>query len=143
MIYEILDKNGAVTNTISADPAFMQSAFAPGSYRLVPESAEPEPKPIAPPDPPVWTWFIDLGPFYDRFGASKMAVLTSTDPGVKALLTDLGIRKWVDLKHPSVAQALAYIGTKVATVTPAVQTAILTAPVTDSENMALRKLYFW
>ena len=87
-------------------------------------------------------WFIDLGPFYDRFGAAKMAVLTSADAGVKAIVGDTNIRKWIDLERADVASGLAYIGSVVPELTPALQTAILTTPVTAEENMALRKLYF-
>ena len=97
----------------------------------------------APPAPaPEWTWYIDLGPFYDRFGTTKMAVLTSTDAGVKAILADLNIRKWVDLKRADVAQALAYVGSVVPSVDAALQAGILNTPVADLENRALRKLYF-
>lgn len=87
-------------------------------------------------------WFVDIGPFFDRFGPAKMAVLTSTDAGVKAIIADVSIRKWVDLKRADVAQSLAYIGSVVAALTPAIQTAILTTPVAPEENLALRKLYF-
>lgn len=99
------------------------------------------PEPPAPP-PPVYEWYIDIGPFFDRFGATKMAVLTSADAGVRALITDLQVRKWVDLKLTEVAQGLAYIGTVVPSVTPALQQTILTTPVLDTENLALRRVYF-
>ena len=85
---------------------------------------------------------IDLGPFYDRFAAAKMAVLTSTDAGVKAILQDVSIRKWIDPQRADVASALGYIGSVVPALTGALQTAILTTPVTAEENRALRKLYF-
>ena len=101
-----------------------------------------EPPAPLPPVPPVWTWYIDLGPFYDRFGAAKMAVLTSADVGIAAIIRDVNIRKWVDLQRPDVAEALAYIGTKVPSVTPALQTQILTTPVTAEEQYALRTTYF-
>ena len=52
------------------------------------------------------------------------------------------MRKWIDLQNPDVANGLAYIGTVVAALTPAIQTAILTTPVTAEENRVLRKLYF-
>lgn len=99
----------------------------------------PEP-PIPPADP--CEWLIDLGPFYDRFGAAKMAVLTSSDAALKAILQDVNIRKWVDLQRADVAQALAYVGSVVPSVTPALQAAILTTAVSDEENRALRALYF-
>lgn len=135
MIYEILNGE-TVINTIVADAEFMQANYPHGNYREVPE-------PPAPPvPPPAWEWLIDIGPFYDRFGAAKMAVLTSPDAGLKAILADLNIRKWVDLKRPDVAQALAYVGTVVPAVAPTLQASILETPVSDVENLALRKTYF-
>lgn len=96
--------------------------------------------PIAPADP--CQWLIDIGPFYDRFGAAKMPVLLCADPTVKAIVADLNVRKWVELSRPDVAQALAYIGSKVPEVTSALRAAIVGATVTPAENVALRKLYF-
>lgn len=87
-------------------------------------------------------WLIDLGPYFDRFGPAKMAVLTSTDAGVKAIIQDATIRKWIDLKLPAVAQALAYIGSVIPAVDAALQSAIVNTPVATEENRALRKLYF-
>ena len=101
---------------------------------------------FAPPVPPVvvdpCAWLIDIGPFFDRFGATKMAVLTSADAGVKAILSDVQVRKWIDLQRADVATSLAYIGTKVPAVDATLQSAILTTPVAPEENLALRKLYF-
>lgn len=101
---------------------------------------------FTPPAPPVVVdpceWLIDIGPFFDRFGAAKMAVLTSADAGVKAILSDVQVRKWIDLKRADVASSLAYIGSKVPSVDATLQTAILNTPVTVEENLALRKLYF-
>ena len=101
---------------------------------------------FAPPVPPVVVdpceWLIDLGPFYDRFGAAKMAVLTSADAGVKAIMADVAIRKWIDLQRTDVASSLAYIGSKVPAVDATLQAAILTTPVSADENLALRKQYF-
>lgn len=91
---------------------------------------------------PPWAWFIDIGPFFDRFGAAKMSVLTSADAGIKAIVTDCTVRKWIDLERPDVATALAYIGSVVPAVDATLRAAILTTPVGDHENLALRKLYF-
>ena len=135
MRYEILN-GGAVVNTIIASPEFMTENYPTGNYRVV---ADPAP---SPPPPPEWQWYIDIGPFFDRFGAAKMAVLTSADAGVQAIIKDVQIRKWLDLKLPEVAQSLAYVGSKVAAVTPAVQAAVLNTPVAAAENLALRRLYF-
>ena len=88
-------------------------------------------------------WLIDIGPFFDRFtGGTKMAVLTSTDVGVKAILADVQIRKWIDLKRADVATSLAYIGSVIPSVDSALQNTILNTPVSHEENLALRKLYF-
>ena len=86
--------------------------------------------------------FADIGPFFDRFGATKMAVLTSTDAGVRAILQDIQVRKWIDLQRADVASSLAYIGSVVPALTGALQTSIRTTPVGAEENRALRKLYF-
>ena len=99
---------------------------------------EPEPEALTKP----WEWLIDVGSFFDRFGATKMAVLTSSDAGVQAILKDTQVRKWIDLKHPDVASSIVYIGTKVPSVTQELQESILNTPVAEIENLALRKLYF-
>ena len=121
-------------NIIIADQAFMDANHA-GDYTLLVDT--PAPTPVNPTE-----WLIDVGPFYDRFGAAKMAVLTSTDAGVKAIMADVQIRKWIDLQRADVATSLTYIGSVVAALTPAIQTAILTTPVSAEDNLALRKLYF-
>ena len=135
MIYEILDAQGNVENTIVADEQFMLEHYTEGNYRLVPDA------PIQEPAQPC-EWLIDIGSFFDRFGAAKMAVLTSSDAGVQAIIKDTQIRKWLDLKLPEIASALAYIGTKVSSVTRELQESILNTPVGEEDNLALRKLYF-
>lgn len=87
-------------------------------------------------------WLIDKGPFFDRFGAAKMTVLTSNDAVIKAILLDIGARHWIDLKRPDVATSLAYVGSVVPAVDATLQAAILTTPVAAADNLALRKLYF-
>lgn len=133
MRIEILD-GATVINTINADEAFAEQNY-PGAWRVAQEA--PEPVAANPTE-----WLIDIGPFFDRFGAAKMAVLTSADAGVQAILKDTQIRKWLDLSLPEVAQSVAYVGSKVPAVTAELQAAILTTPVAPSENLALRKLYF-
>lgn len=134
MHIEIMD-GATVINTIIADEIFAEQNY-PGAWRVA-DVQDVEPEAVNPVE-----WLIDIGPFFDRFGAAKMAVLTSTDAGVKAILADTQVRKWIDLQRPDVAQSVAYIGTVVAAVTPALQTTILTTPVSPEENLALRKLYF-
>ncbi len=135
MIYEIIDAQGNVENAIVADEQFMLEHYPDGNYRAVPD--EPIPETSNP-----WEWLIDIGSFFDRFGAAKMAVLTSADPGVQAILKDTQIRKWLDLKLPEVAQSVVYAGTKVPAVTAELQDTILNTPVAPTENLVLRKLYF-
>ena len=135
MIYEIIDAQGNVENTIVADEQFMLEHYPEGNYRQVPGT------PVQVPAQP-WEWLIDIGPFFDRFGTAKIAVLTSADPGVQAILKDTQIRKWLDLKLPEVAQSVAYVGSKVPAVTAELQDAILNTPVAPDGNLALRKLYF-
>lgn len=107
------------------------------------------PEPVIP--PPVWEWFIDLGPFSDRLGAAAPAIDISTDPGVIAIRSDFARRKWIDLKDLRVAGALSYLAGQAHPVlgtlaTPLISvqdvTTILSTPVTDVESLALRKLYF-
>ena len=87
-------------------------------------------------------WLIDLGPFFDRFGAQLIPILTSTDIVVKAIIQNLTVRKYIDLKRAEVTSSLAYIGSVIPAVTPAMQSSIVNAPVTEEENRLLKKLYF-
>jgi len=93
-------------------------------------------------DLPEYTNLIDVGAFFDRFGAAKMQVITSTDAGVKALLLDVSVRKWIDLRRPDVLTALNYIATVCNLVTLELIQAIIYRPVSNLENLSLRKLYF-
>ena len=43
-------------------------------------------------------WYIGVGPFYDRFGVYKLAILSSADPLVQAVIKDSSVRKYLDLK---------------------------------------------
>ena len=133
--YEILE-NQEVINTIIADENFMLENYPLGNYREVPSVPTPEPT------APIWQWYIDVGPFFDRFGSVKMQVLTSSDVGVQAILKDIQVRKWLDLKLSEVQQSLIYVASKVPNVTEELQDYILNTPVADHENLALRKLYF-
>jgi len=134
MKYEILDGQGAVINTIVADAAFVEAHY-PGHSRLVIETPEVVVDPAQ--------WLIDVGPFFDRFGAAKMSILASANATVQALVRDLQIRKWVDLQRADVAAGIdALIALGVSGVTTTLKTAVLTAPVSVAENEALRKVYF-
>lgn len=136
MIYQILDGQ-TVINTITADAEFMAAQFPEGNYVEVPEVI-PEVTVVIDPA----QYLIDIGPFFDRFGSSKMQVLTSQDVSVKAILSDIQVRHWVDLKRPDVAQSVAYVGSVVNSVNTSLQSFILNSTVEPEENMVLRKLYF-
>lgn len=135
-VIEILNEESEVINTIVASEEYAEATY-PGKWRLSENQPQPEPTPA-----PVWEWYIDAGPFFDRFGSAKLAVLTSADAGVQAILKDTQIRKWLDLKLPEIAQSVDYVASVVPAVTPKLKEAILTAPVAEHENLALRKLYF-
>jgi hypothetical protein len=68
MIYEILDTDGNVTNTIVADEGFMQANYPDGNYRkvIVPESIEQ-------------TWVITRNAFQNRFPITSNGVSTKYD----------------------------------------------------------------
>jgi hypothetical protein len=70
-----------------------------------------------------------------------MAVLTSVDATIVAIVKDVQTRKWVDLKRTDVASSLAYIGSKIPAVDATLQTAIFTTPVALAENFSLRRIY--
>lgn len=144
--YAVLTNN-IVTNIIECDAEFaanvgavlcptghMGDLYSNGTF-ITPE---------APPAPPSPTdWLIDVGPFFDRFGAAKMPLLMSTNTTVQALVKDLQVRKWIDLQRADVGQGIdALIALGVPGVDAALKTAILTTPVTAEENFALRRVYF-
>ena len=122
-------------NRIIADQAFIDAHY-PDAEPV------PEPEPAAPaPDPT--EWLIDVGPFFDRFGTAKLAVLSSSDAAVRALVADLQVRKWIDLNRADVAHGIDLLISKsIPGLDAARKSAILTTPVQPVENLALRKAYF-
>lgn len=79
-------------------------AEAPQAEHLVPpwrleEVAGGTIAPEAPPPPFIAeAWHIGVGPFWDRFGQYKIAILASADPVVQAIIKDSSVRKYLDLK---------------------------------------------
>jgi hypothetical protein len=136
-IIEILE-SGQVVRTIIADAAFAEAHY-PGAWRIVPD---PAPAPAAP-DPRLW--WIDVGPFYDRFGVDALAIAASDHGACKAVQTLTGVRQYIDLQDPRVASMIDML---IATGQPAAQpwapgsgpmtaakkAAILTTPTTDYER---------
>ena len=103
----------------------------------------PPPAPPAPPDPR--QWWIDVGPFYDRFGADALAIAASDHGACKAVQIMTGVRQYVDLKDPRIGQMIDML---IAMAQPAAQPwapgsgpmteakkdAILNTPTTDYER---------
>ena len=135
-VIEILNDEQQVVDTTIATEEFAEASY-PGKWRLADDQPQPEPTPTQ-----VWEWYIDIGPFFDRFGAAKMAVLTSADVGVQAILKDTQVRKWLDLRLPEIEQSVQYIASKVPKLTAELQDQIVNIKPEDHENLALRKLYF-
>lgn len=86
-------------------------------------------------------WLVDIGPFFDRFGAAKIATLSSINETVQAIVNDCQSRKWIDLQRPDLALAMDVL-VDVALIDALTKSAILATPVAPDENLALRKLYF-
>lgn len=84
---------------------------------------------------------IDVGPFFDRFGAAKVAVLSSNVAAVVAVVKDAQSRKWIDLANPAVAQGIDLIISQ-SGIAGIDKNSILNDPVKPTEQWALIKLYF-
>lgn len=112
------------------------------SWNIEDDFLPPSVPPAPPATPPVYEWYIDVGPFFDRFGTSKTAVLTSTDVGVQALVKDASVRHWIDLKRTDLPTGLAYIGSVIPGVNSTLRDQILNTPVSPSEQLCLVKKYF-
>lgn len=52
---------------------------------------------------------ITRGEFFDRFGDQKYAVLSSTDPMVRALIEDVKVREFIDLDDPQLPEGLQMV----------------------------------
>lgn len=90
-------------------------------------------------------WWVDVGPFYDRFGPDALAIAASDHGACKAVQTLTGVRKYIDLRDPRVA---AMIDMLIATAQPTAQpwapgsgpmtaakkAAILNTPTTEAER---------
>ncbi len=78
-------------------------------------------------------WWIDPGPFFDRFGPAAFAITSSTDPQVQGLVMLLLPRQYVDLKRPDLPQMLGLLVAK-ELITDDEKTVILTTPTTEYER---------
>ena len=106
-----------------------------GEWQAPPAPPEPEPvEPLTWANAPDEYWWIDVGPFYDRFGAKKLAVTSSQNPTVQGLLRLVDPRHYIDLKRADVAQMLAMLPSLVQGVTQSDVQAVLTTPTTEQER---------
>ena len=128
----IITENGVVTSWGEATPSNYNGGL-PDGFELLADDYE------FPAETNAWEWFIDIGPFMDRFGANKIPILASADATVRAVTQDMIARKWIDLQRDDVGTAIDLLISKGFTLD---KTAILTTPVEAEENLALRKLYF-
>lgn len=82
---------------------------------------------------PAEYFWIDVGPFFDRFGAKQIEVLSSPDNLVRGLVTSCMARKYIDLKRPDLAQLVGILKTK-GIITDAELAAVLVQETTDYER---------
>lgn len=141
MRYEILE-NDTVVNTIIADQTFVEENY-PRAWRLV-DVEMPQDSPSS--DPRLW--WIDVGPFKDRFDSYgyaglKLTILSMcrTNDICYGVFADLNGRLYIDLKgrREELLTALGLIANELALAgkpefTLAMQVAILDTPTTDSER---------
>ena len=100
------------------------------SFAVAAPDVEPEPTPV---DPALWR--IDVGSFFDRFGEAKLAILSSENAVVKAMITDASVRKYIALieRKDELAQMLRLLQSLVPGISLDVAAIIETEP-TDAER---------
>lgn len=120
-------------------PNWDGNAWIAAPYVAPPDVIEPEPET----DPRLW--WVDVGPFYDRFGSDALAIAASDHGACKAVQTLTGVRKYIDLRDLRVASMIDMLiatGQPAAQpwapgsgpMTPAKKAAILTTPTTEYER---------
>lgn len=137
--------------TVPTAPANLSTSDEPGAPRANWTGAEwvelPYEAPLAPVEPEAdpRIWWVDVGPFYDRFGTDALAIAASDHGACKAVQTLTGVRKYIDLRDLRVASMIDML---IATGQPAAQPwapgsgpmtaakklAILTTPTTEQER---------
>jgi hypothetical protein len=96
---------------------------------------------VSPPPAPSWSdsdldpryWWINVGPFFDRFNGKAINITSSTDPVVQGLLTLTLPREYIDLKRADLAGMLDILIAK-GLITSADKTGILAPPTTEYER---------
>lgn len=85
----------------------------------------------APVDPAKWR--IWVGAFFDRFGAAKIAILSSENAIVQALIKDAGVRKYIGLveRKAELTQMLGLLQSLVAGISLDVAAILETEPTAE------------
>lgn len=81
---------------------------------------------------PEYFW-IDVGPFFDRFGAKALTITSSTNTTVQGLITLILPRKYVDLKRADLPQMLGVLQ-QLGLVTSSEVTTVLNPVTTELER---------
>lgn len=118
----------------------------PGSTTIQPPAGAAQPLQFVsgawvmpPPAPPTWAdapaeyWWIDVGSFFDRFGAQAIVVTSADDNVVRGMLNLIQPRKFVDLKRADLPALLGILVTK-QLITADDANRILTTPTTEDER---------
>lgn len=92
-----------------------------------------EPTPLTWANAPANYFWIDVGPFFDRIGAKRLQVLASADATVQAIVRDVQVRQYVDLKRADVPAALDLL-IAAGVINSADKTALLNPVTTDYER---------
>ena len=100
------------------------------SFAVAAQDVEPEPTPV---DPALWR--IDVGSFLDRFGEAKLAILSSENAVVKAMIMDASVRKYISLieRKDELTQMLGLLQTLVPGISLDIAVILETTP-TDAER---------
>lgn len=78
-------------------------------------------------------WWINVGPFFDRFNGKAINITSSTDPVVQGLLTLTLPREYIDLNRADLAGMLDILVAK-GLINGSDKTAILSPPTTEYER---------
>ena len=92
-----------------------------------------EDAPVQTLDPAMWR--IDVGSFFDRFGEAKLAILSSDNAVVKAMIMDASVRKYIALveRKDELTQMLGLLQSLVPGISLDVAAILETEP-TDAER---------
>ena len=82
---------------------------------------------------PAEYFWIDVGPFFDRFGTKAIDIMSSTDPLVDGMVKMTFPRKYIDLKRADLPQLVGILVSK-GIITQSLATTVLNPETTDYER---------